>query len=105
MLTVKSLSLAGQLPQGFAVTKRPTFFNVYTHNLTNLSIRPHRTSSLQQEKRRPRAALTEVRPRTQIALESVMVTTATTAAPLIEKHTIGYVPPEDRHGKTRPPFP
>lgn len=30
-----------------------------------------------------------------------MVTATTTWAPLIEKHTIGYVPPEDRHGKTR----
>ena len=25
-------------------------------------------------------------------------------APLIEKHTIGYVPPEDRHGKVRDLF-
>jgi NCS1 family nucleobase:cation symporter-1 len=33
-----------------------------------------------------------------------MVTAATTSAPLIEKHTIGYVPPEDRHGKTRDLF-
>ena len=33
-----------------------------------------------------------------------MVTPATTSAPLIEKHTIGYVPPEDRHGKTRDLF-
>ena len=33
-----------------------------------------------------------------------MVTSATTSAPLIEKHTIGYVPPEDRHGKTRDLF-
>ena len=33
-----------------------------------------------------------------------MVTTATTSAPLIEKHTIGYVPPQDRHGKTRDLF-
>ncbi len=24
--------------------------------------------------------------------------------PLIEKHTIGYIPPEDRHGKTRDLF-
>ena len=33
-----------------------------------------------------------------------MVTTATSSAPLIEKHTIGYVPPEDRHGKVRDLF-
>ena len=33
-----------------------------------------------------------------------MVTAASTSAPLIEKHTIGYVPPEDRHGKTRDLF-
>ena len=33
-----------------------------------------------------------------------MVTSAATSAPLIEKHTIGYVPPEDRHGKTRDLF-
>ena len=33
-----------------------------------------------------------------------MSTSATTSAPLIEKHTIGYVPPEDRHGKVRDLF-
>ncbi|UWF47224.1 cytosine permease [Pseudomonas sp. N3-W] len=33
-----------------------------------------------------------------------MVTAASTTAPLIEKHTIGYVPPEDRHGKVRDLF-
>src|SRR5476649_2183777 len=49
-------------------------------------------------------ALTEVRTRTHIAVEFVMVTTATSSAPLIEKHTIGYVPPEDRHGKVRDLF-
>jgi nucleobase:cation symporter-1, NCS1 family len=54
-------------------------------------------------KRRP-AAHSEVRPRTHLALEFVMVTTATSSAPLIEKHTIGYVPPEDRHGKVRDLF-
>jgi NCS1 family nucleobase:cation symporter-1 len=46
----------------------------------------------------------EVRQRTHLALELVMVTTATSSAPLIEKHTIGYVPPEDRHGKVRDLF-
>lgn len=38
-----------------------------------------------------------------LALESVM-TSAATSAPLIEKHTIGYVPPEDRHGKVKDLF-
>lgn len=33
-----------------------------------------------------------------------MSSSATTSAPLIEKHTIGYVPPEDRHGKVRDLF-
>ena len=33
-----------------------------------------------------------------------MATAAATSAPLIEKHTIGYVPPEDRHGKVRDLF-
>ena len=33
-----------------------------------------------------------------------MATVASTSAPLIEKHTIGYVPPEDRHGKVRDLF-
>lgn len=32
------------------------------------------------------------------------MTTATHAAPVIEKHTIGYVPPEDRHGRSRDLF-
>ncbi|WP_312270703.1 cytosine permease [Pseudomonas sp.] len=32
------------------------------------------------------------------------MTTSSTNAPLIEKHTIGYVPPEDRHGKVRDLF-
>ena len=27
-----------------------------------------------------------------------------TDQPVLEKHTIGYVPPEDRHGKTRDLF-
>jgi len=38
-----------------------------------------------------------------LALESVM-TSAANSAPLIEKHTIGYVPPQDRHGKVRDLF-
>lgn len=38
-----------------------------------------------------------------LALESLM-TSAAPAAPLIEKHTIGYVPPEDRHGKVKDLF-
>ncbi|MEK6424877.1 MAG: cytosine permease [Burkholderia gladioli] len=33
-----------------------------------------------------------------------MTTPERTASPLIEKHTIGYVPPEDRHGKVRDLF-
>jgi len=33
-----------------------------------------------------------------------MVNRATSSVPLIEKHTIGYVPPEDRHGKVRDLF-
>lgn len=33
-----------------------------------------------------------------------MSTAENTASPLIEKHTIGYVPPEDRHGKVRDLF-
>lgn len=32
------------------------------------------------------------------------MTNAASPAPLIEKHTIGYVPPEDRHGKVRDLF-
>ncbi|MFJ9991877.1 purine-cytosine permease family protein [Pseudomonas putida] len=32
------------------------------------------------------------------------MTSAATSAPLIEKHTIGYVPPEDRHGKVKDLF-
>ncbi|MDR0209614.1 MAG: cytosine permease [Pseudomonas putida] len=32
------------------------------------------------------------------------MTRAATSAPLIEKHTIGYVPPQDRHGKVRDLF-
>ena len=32
------------------------------------------------------------------------MTSATNSAPLIEKHTIGYVPPQDRHGKVRDLF-
>ncbi|MDF0731703.1 cytosine permease [Pseudomonas entomophila] len=32
------------------------------------------------------------------------MTSAATSAPLIEKHTIGYVPPQDRHGKVRDLF-
>ncbi|WP_412462318.1 purine-cytosine permease family protein [Pseudomonas sp. SC11] len=32
------------------------------------------------------------------------MTSAAPAAPLIEKHTIGYVPPEDRHGKVKDLF-
>ncbi|MFF7861728.1 purine-cytosine permease family protein [Pseudomonas monteilii] len=32
------------------------------------------------------------------------MTSAANSAPLIEKHTIGYVPPEDRHGKVRDLF-
>ena len=32
------------------------------------------------------------------------MTNAASSAPLIEKHTIGYVPPEDRHGKVRDLF-
>ncbi len=38
-----------------------------------------------------------------LALEFLM-TSAAPAAPLIEKHTIGYVPPEDRHGKVKDLF-
>ncbi|MFJ4454897.1 purine-cytosine permease family protein [Pseudomonas sp. NPDC089392] len=32
------------------------------------------------------------------------MTSAANSAPLIEKHTIGYVPPQDRHGKVRDLF-
>ena len=32
------------------------------------------------------------------------MTSAANSAPLIEKHTIGYVPPQDRHGKGRDLF-
>ncbi|MBV4491852.1 purine-cytosine permease family protein [Pseudomonas oryzicola] len=32
------------------------------------------------------------------------MTSAVNSAPLIEKHTIGYVPPQDRHGKVRDLF-
>ncbi|RZI83846.1 MAG: hypothetical protein EOP15_18385, partial [Pseudomonas sp.] len=76
------------------------FFNVHEHIFTNFSFASQPPSSLQQEHVARCRRVPGDLPTPLLALESVM-TSAANSAPLIEKHTIGYVPPQDRHGKVR----